>query len=128
MGRRRAEVPVAGAAGLNMSAAGMAAAAVGFLLEIGMVAAFLFWGFRHGSPWNLVLGLGVPAVVVVLWGIFMAPKSSRRLPVKMVATVSLATFVLAAAALLAAGAAVLGVIMLAVAVAWFAVSRVVERK
>jgi hypothetical protein len=128
MGRRRAEAPAARAAGLNMSAAGMAAAAVGFLLEIGMVAAFLFWGFRHDSPWNLVLGLGVPAVVVVLWGIFMAPKSSRRLPGRMVAVASLAVFVLAGAALLAAGAAVLGVIMLVVAAAWFAVSWVVERK
>jgi len=85
-----------------------------------MVAAFLFWGFRQGSPWNLVLGIGVPALVVVLWGIFMAPRSARRLPAVAVMWASLGLFLLAGAALLAVGAVVLGALMLVVAVAYFA--------
>lgn len=85
-----------------------------------MVAAFLFWGFRQGSPWNLVLGIGVPALVVVLWGIFMAPRSARRLPAAAVMWASLILFLLAGAALIAVGAVVLGALMLVVAVAYFA--------
>jgi hypothetical protein len=72
----------------------------GFLLEVAMVAALCFWGFMHPYPWNVVLGLGVPAVVVVLWGIFMAPKAVRRLAPVTVAWVSLGVFLASAVALM----------------------------
>ncbi|WP_113718693.1 YrdB family protein [Arthrobacter dokdonensis] len=123
MGRRTAEAATTRYSDLHAAAAGILLPALGFVLEIAMVASFLYWGFRQPSPWNLVLGIGVPAVVVVLWGIFMAPKGSRRLPLNVVSGVSLVLFMVAGAALLAAGATALGWVMLAVSLLWFAASR-----
>lgn len=102
--------------------------ATAFILEVAMVASFLYWGFRQPDPWNLVLGIGIPAAVVVLWGIFMAPKSARRLPVNVVSIASLVLFLLAGDALFAAGATVLGIAMMAVTVVWFAASWVLRRR
>ena len=31
---------------------------LGFLLEVAMLAAFLFWGFQQAAPWNMILGRG----------------------------------------------------------------------
>lgn len=76
---------------------------LGFLLEVAMLAAFLFWGFQQAAPWNMIFGLGVPAAVVVLWGAFLAPRSSRRLPEATVSWASLGLFLAAAAALAGAG-------------------------
>ena len=52
-----------------------------FVLEmLVLVAFFLFgWTLPDSLPAQLVLGLGLPAIVVVLWGLFVAPKASRRL-------------------------------------------------
>ncbi|MGO4385794.1 YrdB family protein [Specibacter sp. RAF43] len=126
MGRRSAQGPAPVLAG--RTAVRAAVAAVGFALEVAMVAAFLFWGFRSDPPWHLVLGIGVPALVVVLWGIFLAPKSRRRLPEDTVAWVSLGVFVLAGLALVAAGADTAGLAMLAVSVAYFATSTILRRR
>lgn len=128
MGRRRAEVATTRNSGITAVAEGMLLPATAFILEVAMVASFLYWGFRQPDPWNLVLGIGIPAVVVILWGIFMAPKSARRLPVNVVSIASLVLFLLAGAALFAAGATVLGIAMMAVTVVWFAASRVLQRR
>lgn len=99
MGRRSA--PGATVAVTNSLAAATAVVmVVGFLLEVAMVAALCFWGFMHPYPWNVVLGMGVPAVVVVLWGIFMAPKAVRRLAPGTVAWVAMGVFLAAAIALM----------------------------
>lgn len=52
-----------------------------FVLEmLVLVALFLFgWALTDSLPAQLVLGFGLPAIVVVLWGLFVAPKASRRL-------------------------------------------------
>lgn len=54
---------------------------VTFLLELCMLAAFAYWGFTTGTMLltQLLLGIGVPVLVVLVWGRFMAPKSSTRL-------------------------------------------------
>ncbi|PYI64303.1 hypothetical protein CVV68_22295 [Arthrobacter livingstonensis] len=128
MGRRRAEVATTRNSGITAVAEGMLLPATAFVLEVAMVASFLYWGFRQPDPWNLVLGIGIPAAVVVLWGIFMAPKSARRLPVNVVSIASLVLFLLAGDALFAAGATVLGIAMMAVTVVWFAASWVLRRR
>ncbi len=55
--------------------------ALTFFLELCMVVAYGYWGFTTGGDLltRILLGIGVPAVVIVVWGIFMAPTSSRRL-------------------------------------------------
>jgi len=54
---------------------------VAFLLELGVLAALGYWGFTVGPNTFLkfVLGLGAPALAIVVWAIFGAPKSSTQL-------------------------------------------------
>ncbi|GAA5229508.1 hypothetical protein GCM10025779_03210 [Arthrobacter cryoconiti] len=103
-------------------------AGIGFVLEIAMLAGLLYWGFGQHYPWNLVFGIGIPAVVVVLWGIFMAPRSERRLPEAVVSVLSLGMFLLAGLALLVAGTTVYGIVMLSVSVAWYISAEVLRRR
>lgn len=106
---------------------GLANSILGFALEVAMLSAFVFWGFKQVPPWNMFLGIGIPAVMVVLWGVFMAPRSERRLDESAVRWVSLGAFLAGSAALFAAGVPVLGVLMAVFAVAGFAVSRHLAR-
>lgn len=107
-------------------AAGLAT--LGFVLEVAMLAAFVYWGFRQDSPWHLILGIGIPAVLVVVWGVFLAPRSERRLKPAVVAWVALALFLLAAGALFAAGAVLWGTLLAVFSVGHFLGSRYVARQ
>ena len=54
-------------------------AGVAFLLELAMHAALSYWGFQGEKSvcvrWSL--GIGIPLVVAVLWGKFLAPKATQ---------------------------------------------------
>lgn len=52
-----------------------------FLLELGLLAAVSFWGFRIQPTLGLKLLFGIlgPVLIAVIWGIYAAPKSSQRL-------------------------------------------------
>ena len=54
---------------------------VRFLLELCMLAAVGYWGFKTGSGWSLkiLLGIGAPLLIAVIWGTFVAPKASHPL-------------------------------------------------
>ena len=53
--------------------------ALSFLLELCMLAALAYWGFQHEALiLKIILGVGVPLAVVVIWGVFLAPRSARR--------------------------------------------------
>jgi hypothetical protein len=54
---------------------------VRFLLELCMLAAVGYWGFTTHSGWvlKILFGIGLPVFIAVIWGLFMAPKSTRRL-------------------------------------------------
>jgi hypothetical protein len=95
----------------------MANLAAAFLLELCMLGAFAFWGFRTGEGllMQLVLGIGVPALAVVLWGVFLAPKSGRRLTGSAYLALKALLFGLAALALAAAGQTALALIFAAAA-------------
>jgi Protein of unknown function (DUF2568) len=69
-----------------------------FVLELCMLVAFGVWGFSE----NIVLGIAAPLAAAVVWGLWIAPKASRRLldPVRLV--VELVLFGAAGAALAAA--------------------------
>lgn len=49
-----------------------------FLLELAMLAAFIYWGFHIDKSMliKIVLGLGTPVIVAIIWGTFIAPKAS----------------------------------------------------
>lgn len=56
--------------------------ALAFVLELCMLAALCYWGFvaGQGTLQKLLLGLGAPLVVAVIWGLFAAPKATWPLP------------------------------------------------
>jgi hypothetical protein len=51
--------------------------AVRFLLELCMLAAVGYWGFKTQSGWGmrLMLGVGLPLLIAVIWGLFVAPRA-----------------------------------------------------
>ncbi|MFJ3302079.1 YrdB family protein [Streptomyces sp. NPDC086549] len=51
-----------------------------FLIELGVLAAAAHWGFTRdvATPVQWLLGLAAPAVLIVLWARFGAPKASHK--------------------------------------------------
>jgi Protein of unknown function (DUF2568) len=92
--------------------------ALAFLLEICMLAAFAVWGFQASleTVVKIILGVGVPLLAVVIWGIFLAPRSARRFTGLTLHLAELLIFGLAALALAAAGHPDLAIIFAVVAV------------
>ena len=54
---------------------------VRLLCELALLVALAVWGFQAGSglAGDLVLGLGAPLLAAVVWGLWVAPASRRRL-------------------------------------------------
>ena len=77
--------------------------ALKFVLEIAAIAAFAAWGASiGGGAGAIALAMGSAAVAIVLWGVFAAPRSTRRLPRAARIPFELGVFALAAAAFLEA--------------------------
>lgn len=91
--------------------------ALAFLLEVAMLAALAYAGFRAIPPWSVVLGIGLPTAAIALWGAFLAPRAARRLRWPWLPFASLAVFVASGVALLTAGQAMGGVVLIVLAVA-----------
>ena len=51
------------------------------LLELGVLAALAYWGFVTGATLavKIVLGIGAPVAAIIIWAIWGAPRSRRRL-------------------------------------------------
>ena len=72
-----------------------------FLLELAMLVGFGYWGF-HGdkSMWlKWMLGIGLPLIAIVLWGLWLAPNANHRLNITGGAILSSILFLLSAMAL-----------------------------
>jgi hypothetical protein len=93
-----------------------------FALELAAIVALGYWGFHvGGSVGGKVLpGIGVPAVAIVLWALFAAPKATVSSPVLHWITVVL-VFGGAAVALWTSGQHLLGVLLPVVFVANLAI-------
>ena len=78
---------------------------VRFLLELGILAIFGYWGFKTGSNtfMKFLLGLGAPFLFAVVWGTFLAPKSPMRLDEPWLFLLELAIFALTSLALYSTG-------------------------
>lgn len=52
-----------------------------FLLELCLLAAVGYWGFKTHSGWamKIVFGIGLPILIAVLWGLFIAPRAAYPL-------------------------------------------------
>ena len=88
---------------------------VRFLLELCMLAAVGYWGFKTQSAWVLkvIFGMGLPILIAVMWGLFVAPKATYPLHGLSRVAVELILFGSGAVALFASGRANLGWIYLA---------------
>ncbi|MEU9074723.1 YrdB family protein [Kitasatospora sp. NPDC004745] len=76
-----------------------------FGLELAMLAALCYWGFRTGSTLavRLLLGIGAPALAAGLWGLFLAA-GGPRFPQPLAVEIVLKLAVLGSAALALHGA------------------------
>jgi hypothetical protein len=86
-----------------------------FILEIVVLVALFLWGLSVSDQLiiDLVLALGAPAVVIVVWGLFVAPRASRRLPDPRRLAVEIVVFGAGVVAFLAAGQPLLAVLLAA---------------
>lgn len=53
-----------------------------FILELSVLAALFLLGTSISDEFifQVILGIGLPLLAVTVWGLFVAPKSVRRLP------------------------------------------------
>jgi ABC-type amino acid transport system permease subunit len=82
--------------------------ALRFLLEVGAVVAFGYWGFKAGDGrvMKILLGIGIPLLVVIMWTIFVSPNAAVSLPDAVKVIVGLVILEGAAVALAGAGQSV----------------------
>jgi hypothetical protein len=87
--------------------------ALAFFIELAALAVFVYWGFAVGenAAFKVALGVGVPVLFVVFWGIFMAPRAPRHLTGTAYLIVKLVLFGLAAVCLAFAAQLMLAIIL-----------------
>ena len=86
--------------------------ALAFFLELGVLVAPGFWGFHTGLtlPGRIALGIGVPALAIVVWALFGAPTATWHLEGIARLILQIIFFGSGALALFAAGQRILGVV------------------
>ena len=79
--------------------------ALRFLLELCALVVLGYWGFTTGSGaiTKVALGIGVPLVAAVVWGVFVAPRAPVALPGFVVLLLQVSVFGSATAGLVATG-------------------------
>lgn len=79
--------------------------AVRFLLELCALAAIGYWGFKIGETIlaKIIPGIGIPAVIAVVWGAFYSPAAPNPVPLPLKLVVELIIFGGSFLALYAAG-------------------------
>jgi hypothetical protein len=99
---------------------------VRFLLELAAFAAVAVWGWQVVDPQaaKLVLSIAAPAVLIVVWGLFVAPKARFPVADPWWLAIEVVVFAVAALALIAIddtiGAVVLAVVYVLDVAALFA--------
>ena len=101
--------------------------ALAFGLELALLGAMWVWAFATlpDSIWRFVIAIALSAAVIVLWGIWAAPRSARRLGMPWLYVFKIAIFAVGVAALIIARQpvwggvfAVLAALNLGLALAW----------
>ncbi len=92
--------------------------AIRFLLELCMLAAVGYWGFSTHAGWVLkvIFGIGLPILLIVIWGLLLAPRASHPLRGISHTLLSLVLLGSGAVALFVSGRTALGWIYVAVLV------------
>jgi hypothetical protein len=97
-----------------------------FFLELAVLVALGYWGFSVGQGVlaKFGIGLGLPVVAIIVWGLLGAPKSQWQLQGIWYAILQVIFFGSAAVALYAAGQRTLGVVFALVCVVCCVLARV----
>jgi hypothetical protein len=84
-----------------------------FVLELVVLVALFHWGVSASDMLvvQVILGLGAPALAIAAWGLFVAPKASRRLPDPQRLAVEIVVFGAGVMAFLATGDTLLAVLL-----------------
>lgn len=87
------------------------------LVLIVAVVSLALWGFTSWPlPWNIVLGLGTPLLVLLLWAVFLSPRPVLRVHPFLRAVVELFVYVGVTIAWWSMGQALIGTAFALVAV------------
>ena len=92
--------------------------ALAFVLELCAVGALAYWGFNASENpiLRLILGIGAPLALIIIWGMYLAPRSTRRFKEPVLSVVKLIVFSLGAIALATTGQTTAAAIFMATAV------------
>jgi hypothetical protein len=89
--------------------------AIRFALELCMLAAFGWWGYHsYSGTEGILLAIGLPLVVAIIWGLFLSPKAKVKLPMFIRVLMELVLFGTAAWLLYNSGKAIVGEVFLLV--------------
>ena len=101
---------------------------VRLLCELALLVALAVWGFHTGAgaTARAALGLGAPLAAAVIWGLWVAPASRRRLPDPGRLAVEVVLFAAGVAALAAAGHVLMAVLFAAVVAVNITLDRVLS--
>ncbi|QNA92087.1 MULTISPECIES: YrdB family protein [unclassified Microbacterium] len=81
------------------------------------VASLALWGFASWSlPWNIIIGIGAPVIVVLIWALFLSPRAMLRVHPFLRAAVELLIYVGVTIAWWSMGQALIGTAFALVAV------------
>jgi hypothetical protein len=107
------------------SAPGTALELAAFLCELAMlvVLGIAGWGLGNGGLMSIAFCAFYPALAILIWSIWMAPRSARRLADPLRLFLQLAMFAGTAVLCVIAGQPVLGVVFVVVAAATFVATR-----
>ena len=92
--------------------------ALRFLLELWVLGALGYWGFKTGNTTiaKIALGVGAPLIAAVVWAVFVSPQASVQLPGLVILVLQVLVFGSAAAALAATGHLTLAVVFVVIVV------------
>jgi hypothetical protein len=84
-----------------------------FVLELVVLVALFLWGTSVSGEFivQMVLGLGAPVLALATWGLFVAPRASRRLPDPQRLAVEIVVFGAGVLAFLARGDTLLALLL-----------------
>jgi hypothetical protein len=91
--------------------------AISFLLELFALAALGYWGFTIRKGWGIkiICGLGAPILAAFIWGLYVAPHATYKLPYVIQQAIGLGVFAISIYALYRRGkstwATIFGVIL-----------------
>ena len=105
-----------------------AVAAAAFLCEIWMTVVLVIagWSLGNGSLMSVSLAVFYPALAILIWSVWMAPRSARRLADPWRLAAQLALFAGTAALASVAGHVILGVLFGVAACGAFGATRLTE--